>query len=94
MFTLYFLKLSYGSKPKRFEQKMDKQDAKRKNNEETVQLPDVKKVKIEPEKPKRNLGNFVVESFDCFKYGIFQQVIGEVIEKAEQEEKVEQKELY
>lgn len=61
---------------------------KKKNNKETDQLPETKKQKVEAEKTQGDLGNFVVESFECFKYVFFlQQVIEEVNLKAEQEEK-------
>lgn len=58
-----------------------------------MQKAKAKKQKIDAEKPESNPDYFVVESFNCFKSAIIQQVIEEVIEKAEQEGKVEQKEL-
>ena len=55
--------------------------------------PKSKSKKIDAEKPESNPDYFVVDSFDCFKSAIIQQVIEEVIEKTDQEGKVEQKEL-
>lgn len=64
---------------------MHKQDGKRNNNEEANQLPEAKKPNIEDGKPKGNLNEFVVKTFDCFKSAVFLQIIEEVIEKTEQE---------